>query len=184
MVEEGILLRWVARAGVTAKFNVYRQDRGAPTPDRPLVPAPLDAGRYLDTEAVEGKPYRYFVRATGAAAGCESADGAVVPATRVDLFPPAPPQGLAAVTEQGVIRLFWRPNREADLRGYRVYRAEGPEAAWRLVTTKDLTTTSFTDPDAVPGVRYSYAVTARDLATPPNESNFSVPTIETLEKHE
>jgi len=104
-----------------------------------------------------------------------------MPATRIDLFPPLPPQGLAAVTEQGAIRLFWRPGRESDLKGYRVYRADGPDAPWRLLTPEDLTTTSYTDREAVAGVRYSYAVTARDRATPPNESDFSVPTIETME---
>jgi len=181
LTEEGLLIRWVAPVGSNAGFNLYRQDRGAPPPDRPIHQAPLRTTRFLDGDAIEGKPYRYFLRTLGATDGCESADGAIVPATRIDLFPPLPPQGLAAVTEQGAIRLFWRPGRESDLKGYRVYRADGPDAPWRLLTPEDLTTTSYTDREAVAGVRYSYAVTARDRATPPNESDFSVPTIETME---
>jgi len=99
----------------------------------------------------------------------------------VDTFPPAPPEGLAAVVENGAIRLFWRPNREPDLHGYRVYRTEGGGAEWKLLTPDEITTTSYTDRDVTAGVVYSYAVTARDGAVPPNESGKSQPAVETME---
>jgi hypothetical protein len=185
IAEEGLLLTW--RAATTAEaglhYLVYRQDDKGPRPELPVNEGPgLTEPSYMDGGAVVGHSYTYTVRAARQAAGCESADSAAVVATRRDLFPPSPPQGLAAVSEPGVIRLFWRPNREPDLHGYRVYRADGPAGALKLLTSDDLTATTYTDPNVAPGVVYSYAVTARDGASPPNESQFSDQAAEILEK--
>jgi hypothetical protein len=191
VTEEGLLLTWrpgpdgasrPALPGVPAEtqFNIYRQAEGDPFPESAVRTSTFETRFWLDVDAAVGQPYRYVIRAAGATGRCESADGPVVAASRVDLFPPSPPQGLAAVAEEGTIHLFWRPNREADLRGYRVYRADGPDRPFRLLTPEDLTTTSYTDESVSPGVTYSYAVTGRDGATPPNESSFSDHAIEVM----
>ena len=200
IVEDGLLLDWTPGAPVISTnvpgarapeadkggvFNIYRQEEGGTRPDTPLQSVPPATVSYLDTTSVIGTSYRYTVRAASAAIRCESADTPVAAATRLDLFPPSAPQGLVAVAEKvedkRTIRLFWRPNREADLRGYRVYRADGPDKAWKLLTSEDLTATSYTDEDVTPGVVYSYAITALDGASPPNESLFSDPAIEQTE---
>ncbi len=183
LVEEGLALSWGAGdgAGTAAVFNIYRQEEGRPSSGAPINSQPLAGLSYTDTAAILGRAYRYHVRAVAGEARCESADAPEVRALRVDLFPPAPPQGLAAVAEQGVIRLFWRPNRESDLAGYRVYRADGPAGALRLLTPEPLTATTYTDKDVPHGVVYSYAVTALDGAGPPNESLFSDQASEILE---
>lgn len=176
ITEQGVLLTWLSTWSAPpagSRFNVYRQEVGGILPEGPLHTDGPEARSWLDTEAVIDRPYRYIIRAAAASGRCESAGGPIVEAVRVDLFPPAPPQGLAAVAEQGAIRLFWRPNRDLDLHGYRVYRADGPEAPFRLLTPAELSTTSFTDEDVAPGVVYSYAVTALDGANPANESAFS-----------
>ena len=182
VVEEGLRLSWSPPAPAGAfRYVIYRREEGGPMPDTPITPSPLETTTYLDTSAVLGKPYRYVARVLSGALHCESADSTEMSATRVDTFPPAPPEGLAAVVENGAIRLFWRPNREPDLYGYRVYRTEGGGAEWKLLTPDEITTTSYTDRDVTAGVVYSYAVTARDGAAPPNESGKSQPAVETME---
>jgi len=185
LVEEGLALSWGAGdgagTGTAAVFNIYRQEEGRPSSGEPINSRPLAGLTYTDTAAILGRAYRYHVRAVAGEARCESADAPEVRAARVDLFPPAPPQGLAAVAEQGVIRLFWRPNRESDLAGYRVYRADGPTGALRLLAPDPLTATTYTDKDVLRGVVYSYAVTALDGAGPPNESLYSDQASEILE---
>ena len=186
ITEDGILLNWspgapagAAPAAGTARFGIYRHEVGEPRSDTPLATAATGDG-WLDTAAAIGRPYRYVIREHAGEGRCESADSPPLTAARVDLFPPAPPQGLAAIAEHGAIRLFWRPGREADLRGYRVYRADGPDKAFHLLTSEDLTSTSYTDEDVIAGVVYSYVVSARDGAEPVNESAWSDPAVETL----
>ncbi len=183
--EEGLHILWPAPLSgggeePDGRFNIYRRPAGGKHTGVPLNESPLNRRDYFDGTAAENVPYFYTVRSVGEP-GCESEDGPVVEATYADLFPPERPEGLAAVAEQGSIRLFWRPNREQDLRGYRVYRAEGTSGAPRLVSPDLLTTTTFTDGDAASGVVYSYAVTALDDAVPPNESVYSAWAVESLD---
>lgn len=185
LLEEGLLITWAAdgsRAGEDAPaFNVFRREPESPHPESPLNPSPSRETSFLDSSAVYDGVYIYSVRTASKEAGCESAEGTPILAIRKDIFPPAAPEGLAAVAERGAIRLFWRPNRETDLRGYRVYRAEGAYGAMELQTPEILTSTTYTDESAAEGVVYSYAVTALDGASPRNESAFSIPAVETLE---
>ncbi len=184
--EEGIVLEWMRPEGGPSGvvYNLYRQERAGPTAAVPLNGAPLAEGRFLDATAAPGVDLRYVVRAASPAApACESRGTRSLDVVSVDLFPPAPPQGLAAVAEGGIIRLFWRPGRDADLRGYRVWRAAGAGSALRLLTPRVLTGTTFSDQDVSAGVVYSYAVTAVDGASPPNESGFSDTAVETAGGH-
>jgi len=178
VVEEGILVSWSG----TPPFRIYRQQEGEPRPDAPLNETPITGASYLDASAVLGTRYRYQVRSVaGSDAGCESGDSSEALVTRLDTFAPAAPEGLAAVAEGDSILLFWRPNREPDLRGYRVFRAEGLDATLTLLTPEDLTATSYTDRAVVAGMVYVYAVTARDGASPPNESPLSETATERME---
>lgn len=63
------------------------------------------------------------------------------------------------------IRVWWSPNRENDLAGYRVYRNGVP------VWTLQRNTTSYTDSGLLPATTYNYNITAFDIAG--NESGFS-----------
>ncbi|HKY33776.1 MAG TPA: hypothetical protein VJV23_14695 [Candidatus Polarisedimenticolia bacterium] len=171
-VEQGVSVAWEPfREGPPpAGYNVYRIEGEGPMSDRPLNPVPVAAAPFLDDRHPRGVPVRYVVRAVLAGSErCESSGSPAPAVTWVDRFPPAPVEGLAAVDEQGSIRLFWRPNREPDLAGYRVYRSEG-SGPLMARTGEPVISTSFTDRDVSPGIVYSYAVTALDGATPPNES--------------
>jgi hypothetical protein len=85
-----------------------------------------------------------------------------------DVFPPAAPKGLAAVsvaatnsTSAGV-DLDWEPNTEADLAGYVVYRREGDGDWERVSPTVLLVGPGYHDAHVQPGHTYEYAVTAID----------------------
>lgn len=99
-----------------------------------------------------------------------------------DIFPPAVPQDLAAVADDGTraIDLSWSPDIEPDLSGYVVYRREvkddsGPR---RISGATPLPTPTYHDTEVQPGIRYAYSVTAVDQAG--NESARSNEAEETL----
>jgi hypothetical protein len=197
-VAEGeVRLQWVSGTGEEAQYNVYRGPAGAPRPpEEPLNQSPLSEPYYVDTALRYGEHYRYTVRVVAVPGHPlrESADGEAREVLPLDIFPPAAPTGLAVALEGEVLRLYWFPNDEPDLAGYRIYRREESEAGGKregepppplgeppqLIGEVPLSETIYTDTTAVPGVRYHYAVTAIDNATPPNESPRSEGRSETL----
>ena len=185
-VAEGeVRLEWAPGPAEESRYNVYRGPAGtARPPEQPLNRSPLTEPLYVDTNFRYGEFYRYFVRAV-AVAGLpmrESADGQAREVQPLDRFPPAAPTGLAVAVEGNVLRLYWFPNDEPDLAGYRIYRRQDPEAEpeegppaalgepLQLIGEVPLADTVYSDTTVVPGVRYHYAVTAVDSALPPNES--------------
>lgn len=153
-------------------YNVYR--RAASQEGEPRLPLnilPMAERVYVDTTFRYGETYRYSVRALPAPPPPlrESDPGPEIEVRPLDVYAPAAPTGLAATVEGPVIKLYWFPNGEADLRGYRIYRRTGKGEYERIGET-GATETSFADATAGKGVRYDYAVTAVDGAEPPNES--------------
>ena len=89
----------------------------------------------------------------------------------VDVFPPAPPQQLAAVASEGAISLIWEPNVEPDVGGYLVLRGEGSDATLQPLMATPMLESRYRDATTKPGVRYVYAVIAVDNRVPvPNWS--------------
>jgi len=163
-------------------FNVYR--RPGAQDEEPLVPlntAPLSERTYVDTRFTYGETYRYSVRALRQpppplreSVPCDEVE--VLP---LDVFAPKAPTGLAAAVEGQAIKLYWFPNSEPDLHGYRAYRREA-KGEYRLIGEVGAAETSFADTTAARGVRYYYEVTALDGATPPNESPRSAEVSESM----
>ena len=91
-------------------------------------------------------------------------------ATSKDVFPPAAPKGLAAVSTPGAMQLIWNANTEGDLAGYIVLRAEPPDETLQPLTPAPIRDTVFQDATVKPGVRYVYAIVAVDSSAPPNRS--------------
>jgi len=99
-----------------------------------------------------------------------------------DIFPPAAPAGLEAVSagtpQQPFIDLSWAPNTESDLAGYNVYRhEEGAET--HKINSELVRGPAYRDAAVQPGHQYLYSVTAVDLRG--NESGRSTEASEVVQ---
>jgi hypothetical protein len=147
---DGIRLVWNAPAAEGEfRYNVYR-------------PAEKPSALYMVRVALaEGRPHR------------ESEDSETIAVVAEDRFAPTAPHGLVAVQEGTAVRLFWDPNPERDLRGYRVFRrriAQERETAWERIGPDPVERPLYLDAEVELGQRLAYRVVAVDRATPPNES--------------
>lgn len=92
-----------------------------------------------------------------------------------DSAAPIPPTNVEAALNgvAGQIVVFWKPNYEADLKGYKVYRSEVANGDFVEVTQGFMPRGQerFTDNRVVAGKKYFYHVTAVDLAN--NESGYN-----------
>ena len=163
---DGIRLKWEPpKAEGTTKYDLYRAEAGQPFGERPLHREPLTSSEYLDADIAAGKAYRYVVR-TAVAGGPPFRESVSSPPAEVlaeDRFPPAAPTGLIAVQEGKAIRLFWNPNQERDLAGYRAHRRTDPED-WLRIGPELGVEPLLLDADVRPGMRVFYKVTAVDRA--------------------
>lgn len=153
-----------------AGSSAWRQE-----PPAALTLLPVSGFTYTDT-AEFGRRRCYTVRAVrgtgpGAPIGNASSETCLTP---VDVFPPAPPDSLAAVASEGAINLIWAPNAEGDVGGYVVLRGEAPGDTLQPLTKAPVTEAAYHDNAVTPGVRYVYAVVAVDNRFPlPNMSGES-----------
>jgi len=137
-------------------------------PPTPLGPTPLSTTSASDQVAF-GRTHCYVVRAQRGAVLSEPSTRTCT--TPVDIFPPAPPVGLAAVPSEGGISLIWEPNGELDIGGYLILRREAGDATLRQLTSTPITEARYRDIDVRPGTRYTYSVVAVDSQLPlPNVS--------------
>lgn len=170
--EHAVLVDWLpALASIGAKLPAYNIYRAGAT-DTPLNGTWLEAPAFEDPAAPLNEESCYQAR-TVDRTGAISLEGELsAPAciTRTDVFPPAPPQGLAAVSTPGVVQLIWNANTEKDLAGYLVLRADAADETLRPLTPAPVRDTVYRDETVKPDVRYVYAIVAVDSAAPPNSS--------------
>jgi hypothetical protein len=166
----GVHLKWNSPA---PKFRVFRHQAAGPgfeqiaTPEKPEYDDPVEFG----------KEYSYYVQALAPAGEgtAESENSITVTFTPKDVFPPQPPTGVKYILGGKTIELTWTRNTEADLKGYRVYRAFENNAFEHITEVQE--STSYSDRNIEPGKTYRYAVTAVDLSG--NESKLSEPMVVT-----
>jgi hypothetical protein len=142
-------------------FWVYRRE-----PDssyrRPLTPAPVAGPPLRDTTIAPGERWCYVVRTVASTEPVvESASSGEACVENKDVFPPAPPTGVAVLVGDDGIEVSWSPSLEADLASYRVYRtADGaPPVRVGEVAAPD---TALRDAAAPRGPALVYTVTAVD----------------------
>lgn len=64
----------------------------------------------------------------------------------VDSIPPAIPEGLEGIIDTtGIVHLKWKANKEFDLKGYRVFRANNSKNEFTPVTSKVISNNYYTD---------------------------------------
>jgi hypothetical protein len=177
--QEGVVeISWEApppigeRTVAVRGHNVYRGTRSGVYAADPINPQPVAGTRLLDAGVKTDTVYYYVVRSVGSERPPwrESGNSAEVSALVEDRTPPSPPQGLAALPDRNLVALTWRPNTEADLLGYLVYRRELPALALVRLTDAPIQPTTFTDRTAQSGATYAYTVTAVDRSPQQNES--------------
>jgi fibronectin type 3 domain-containing protein len=156
----------------TSGFFVYRRLGGAAY-DGPLVEEPLERRALSDTLVPRGTTACYVVRAVGSTQPLvESAPSNEACAEVRDIAPPAAPAGIALLPREGGLELLWSPSGDADLAGYRVYRA-GPDGAMARIAEVGAGRAAWLDETVERGVTYRYTVTALDQAG--NESERAEP---------
>ena len=192
-VAGGVQLTWQAATGQRDPIRVEAQllEAGAPAPSpsgitarRPSVraerlleirPVPRDPGGAVDPAPLVGAriEYRVYrereVQVNGTALPLRSASATVLAVRSADVFAPAAPVGVLAVSfsTEGAgpaVSLSWEPGSEPDVAGYNVYRALGA-GPFERVTAAPVTGLSYQDTARavlVPGAHLRYAVTAVD----------------------
>ena len=203
-VPNGVALHW-QKAGVEPDLSM-RIQRTLATPPKALKAvqrsgaSPVeeqtlevdlshgDPGGALDHDASLDQLYRYtaarVLRVMLNGRALELAGSPSAPATidAKDVFPPAIPQGLAAVADDRApaIDLSWQPDSDPDLAGYIVYRRDvSAGTGWQRVSgPAPVVPPSFDDRKVVAGHQYAYAVSAVDQDG--NESSRSAPVMEAL----
>lgn len=183
----GVELRWKPVAGDAAQIRIERllltpsahKKKSGPfdAPAEPLrqnlqLVEQAARARALDRSAQVDQSYQYRVQRVarieldGETFELDGKFSSFVQVDVRDIFPPAVPEGLAAVAAAPAsgasIDLNWQPNTEADLAGYIVYRREG-EAPWqRLSPAQPVVEPSFHDAAVLAGHTYRYAVSSID----------------------
>ena len=142
---------------------------------------------FADTTIEWQMHYEYWITPVtfwqngGSKGEIEGEDSPVVSVFANDVFPPAVPTGLQAVSsgtaQQPFIDLTWTPSTEPDLAGYNVYRHVGSEAPVKI-NAELIKTPAFQDAHVQSGTKYFYSVSAVDLRA--NESAKSAETAETV----
>ena len=161
----GIALDWDDNGESTLfGYHVYRSTSATSGFVR-ITSQPVTASLFTDSSAVVGTTYYYRVTAVSTY-GAESANSVVVSAVRtVDTVPPAAPGGVGALGESGGIRLGWTAPADADVAGYRVYRASSIDGTYSLLNpTALITGTSHLDAATAPAQVWFYKVAAVDAS--------------------
>jgi hypothetical protein len=186
----GIVLQWtpnnedvpvrLQRKLLTPQTPKPQQQQGllAPPPEpleqNLLVDDGSQTGRAIDKDIHFGETYEYRlqrvsrIKTDGKTLELDGEFSEPVRVEARDVFPPAVPTQLVAVAiaaendAEPAIDLSWRPDTEADIAGYIVYRQEGDSGWQRISPTQPLIAPAFHDAHVEPAHTYRYSVSAVD----------------------
>jgi hypothetical protein len=159
-------------SGTGISYQVLRSIDGK---DYAKIGDPQKGTSYVDRQVTNGQKYFYQVQ-TLTSYKNELAEGVVskeVTGVPVDLTPPPPPTGVAAVKTADGIKIFWDRVETEPIAEYRIYRRAANQDSYKLLGKVEPKFTQYIDAKATEDVRYYYAVTAVDTAPSANESQKS-----------
>lgn len=148
-------------------YNVYRSPSATET-GALLNKTPVNVATYADEVFEFGKEYFYFVRAVSVGSGgepVESLESPIANVRPVDTFAPSAPSSVTIAATPSTVSLFFPPNPETDVVGYRIYRStdpDQPKAEWDQLTREIQKANTFIDDKVESGKTYHYYVTATD----------------------
>lgn len=192
---DGVVVTWTSAGETTSAFGVqhrYRIYRREESSGKDVVAGEMPAGeagpaRFVDSSFEWEKSYLYRITAVsivtrpGSEAQVEGEDSSALRVVAHDVFPPAVPAGLQAVTsgegQKRFVDLIWAPVTNADLAGYNIYRRDATGAAAR-VNSELVKSSAYRDSAVAAGTTYVYSVSAVDLRG--NESAKSQEASETV----
>ncbi len=136
------------------------------------IMAPAAATSFVDKGLNNGQSYSYRVQSILMVEGTPVSGGIshVVSVVSIDQTPPAAPTGVTVVQTAAGIKIFWDKSRDADVKGYRVYRRSGKEQSAKQVADVNSVYSIFEDVNVSGNASYYYSVTAYDTAEIANES--------------
>lgn len=158
-------------------YNIYRRKADSSTQIQKLNQSPLTETIYEDSAFEFDQEYLYFVRSISLGnnnALVESSDSNSLSIKLIDVFAPAPPQGLTVAAAPNRLSLFFAANNEPDLAGYNLYRSLDslkPLEQWNKINSVLLTTTSFQDLQVESNQKYFYYLKAVDRAGNSSEAS-------------
>ncbi len=155
-----------------AGYNIYRSTTAGCNYEK-LNSTLLSEPAYTDTTVHNGITYYYVVTAVDTSSN-ESNFSLPAAAAPMDITPPAPPAGLWARIDNGIVLLDWLDNTEEDLAVYNVYRSS-PGDEYVLLTDSGITESLFIDSDVWPDNTYFYAVTAKDTSNNESDALYEIP---------
>jgi hypothetical protein len=175
VTQDSIELKWTApdknADGTTPVnllgYNVYRsesRDKAA----KLINAKTLSDTDFADTTFEFEKEYFYFVRSVSTGTGdqpTESTESNIVEVKPVDKFPPSAPASITIAASPDTISIFFPPNPEKDVVGYKIYRSEDgslPKVEWKLLNPKPQDANTFQDTTVEKGKTFFYYVTAVD----------------------
>ena len=182
VTSQGVVLNWTGEVPpVTSTkklryvYRVYRRPEGS---KEQILAGEIPAGSegsltFTDSSIEWEKTYEYHADTVTVIAQENKPDvqveGDDTPEIKVfadDVFPPAVPSGLQAVSsgpgQKAFIDLVWAPVTDVDLDGYNVYRHEDGTAVVK-VNAELQKTPAYRDVSVVSGKGYLYSVTAVDV---------------------
>ena len=187
---EGVLLAWSEpplasqqSSSIRFVYRIYRRETGGN--NQVLageVPLKADFARtFIDSSIEWEKTYQYRITivtiaslSQGKVQQVEGDDSPEITVVAHDVFPPATPSGLQAVSsgpgQKPFVDLIWAPDTDADLAGYNVYRSEEGSEPKKL-NSGLVKSPAFRDGEILAGHQYRYAVSAVDMRG--NESALS-----------
>jgi hypothetical protein len=148
-------------------YNIYRSP-SAREPGKLLNQTPVGATTFADQTFEFTKEYFYFVRAVSVGSGgepIESLESPVANVKPVDTFAPSAPSSITVAATPTTISLFFPPNPESDVVGYRIYRSTDPnrtKADWEQLSRDVQKANTFVDNGVESGMTYYYYITATD----------------------
>lgn len=143
-------------------YNIYRAEEKEQM--QRLNSSLIKENKFDDTDFLFDENYQYSVRAsaTDDSPFLESDDSEVLKVEAKDKFAPDPPSGLVSISGESYISLSWNENQEKDVAGYRVWRKEGGEDEYVLLTPEPILENAYTDTEVEKNKRYDYSITALD----------------------
>ncbi len=194
---QGVVLTWTSdlpAAGSTSPvhyvYRVYRRPEGS---SQQILAGEIPAGSEHSLSLTDSgfeweKTYEYHAETVTVIAEenkpevqIEGDDTPEIKVFANDVFPPAVPSGLQAVSsgpgQKTFVDLVWAPVTDVDLDGYNIYRHEEGGPAVK-VNAEPVKMPAFRDANVTSGKRYFYSVSAVDVRG--NESGRSEEASETV----